>query len=359
MLRRWSLNAALTFASLLLALSPLEIGLRLYDGIPLPKFANFIGEVIDLLKGDATLDYDGTLGWRPKANLHAAIFDTGAYGVRIADGAGHPIPTGAILASGDSFTFGSDVGNSETWPAYLEAMIGTPVVNAAAPGWGTDQIVLRAEQMIDIARPKTVIVSFLWYDIGRAEEEIEFGAHKPYYTIGDGKLVQHNVPVPRLSSRPDEIGLARAVLGYSYAIYWAAQRLGLDGWLGANTHKRATPGGTGIQISCLLMQRLKARADAGGIRLMLVMQYGAGDFERPEPQPALAVLRCAGDLGIAAVDTWVTLAEIHANDAPRFRSLFLVQDTGWSHMSAAGNRHVASMVAEQLQDPQKGTASRH
>jgi hypothetical protein len=350
MLRRWSLNACLIVASTFIALLPFETYLRLQDGVPLLEFSNFIGDRVDKFKSDTSLIYDDTLGWRPQADWHGPSYDTGAYGVRATNNAERAVAVGGILASGDSFTFGTDVGNAESWPAFLEAMTGTPVINAGAPGWGTDQIVMRAEQMIGAVGPQTLIVGFLWYDIGRAEESINFGAHKPYDTVEDGELVLHGVPVPRFASRADEIGVFRAILGHSYAIGWAAQRLGFERWAGVPNaeHKRATPGGTGQKVTGLLMKRLKARAEAGRIRLMMVMQYSVGDFDRAQPQAALAVVGYVRELGIDAIDTWAALAEIHDSDPARFRSLFLIQETGWSHMSAAGNRLIASIIAAHL-----------
>jgi hypothetical protein len=209
MLRRQSLNAALIAASVLVTLAGMEVCLRLYAGIPLLELTNFIGDRVNRSKQDTGFLYDERLGWQVKPNLHGPSNTTDGYGVRVPNGTDRTLPIGAILASGDSFTFGSDVSDAESWPAYLETITGTPVVNAAVPGWGTDQIVMRAEDMIDIARPRTAIVDFLWYDIGRTEEEINFGAHKPYYTIEDDELVLHNVPVPPFEGRVHELGISQ------------------------------------------------------------------------------------------------------------------------------------------------------
>jgi hypothetical protein len=268
--------------------------------VALLQFPNFIGDRVNQAKQrDTAFIYDARLGWSTKPDLSWPSLHTGSHGIRLAGNTSGTVPVGGILAVGDSFTFGSDVGDTESWPAYVETLTGTPVVNAGTAGWGTDQIVMRAEEMIDIARPQTLIVDFLWYDIGRAEEEINFGAHKPYYTVENNQLVLHNVPVPPFVGHSSELGLLRGILGYSYAIYWAAQRLGFERWLGSiNTqHKRATPGGTGERITCLLLKRLKERADAHQMPVMMVMEYGAGDFDRPQPGAATAVISCAREKG--------------------------------------------------------------
>jgi hypothetical protein len=327
-----------------------ELGLRLHDGVALLQFPNFIGDQINQAKRSGGAMYDQRLGWRLRPDLRQPSLLTGAYGNRLSSDANAELQVGGILVSGDSFTLGSDVDDAESWPAYLETISGTPVINAAAAGWGTDQIIMRAEEMIDIARPQTVIVGFLWYDIGRSEAQINFGAQKPYYTIEDGRLELHNVPVPPFEGGPSDLGFVRGVLGYSYAIYWAAERLGFQQWLGDinSRQKRATPNGTGQRITCLLLRRLKQRTDADGIRLLMVMEYGVGDFGRPPPSAALDVLTCARDMGIETVDMWKVLAELYVSDLAKFRSLFLVQESGWSHMSADGNRFVAAAIADWL-----------
>ena len=59
------------------------------------------------------------------------------------------------LAVGDSFTFGADVSDEETWPAALERETGRRVVNAGVAGFGLDQTVLRAEQLVECTGPNS------------------------------------------------------------------------------------------------------------------------------------------------------------------------------------------------------------
>ena len=44
-----------------------------------------------------------------------------------------------ILVTGDSFTFGSQVSNNETWPSYLEKKSGIKVFNGGHPGYSAGQ----------------------------------------------------------------------------------------------------------------------------------------------------------------------------------------------------------------------------
>jgi hypothetical protein len=75
-------------------------------------------------------------------------FTTGEMGVRLSRTlqAGEPspsLPTGGVLAVGDSFVFGSEANDNESWPAYLEHELGIPVVNGGTGGYGYDQAVMR------------------------------------------------------------------------------------------------------------------------------------------------------------------------------------------------------------------------
>jgi lysophospholipase L1-like esterase len=342
-------NAGLVAVSLLAGLILLETGLRAWDGVPLLAVTNFARERVDQLRANSHSVYDDRLGWRSKPNLHEPSENTDADGIRRTAASDRAVPQGAILAVGDSFTWGSDVDDRGAWPAQLEELAGTAVVNAASPGWGTDQIVMRAEEMLAGAQPKVLILGIFWPDIQRAEMAVNFGAYKPYYTVETGGLLLHNVPVPRVTGALHDIG-NRAVLGYSYAVTWLSLRLGFAQWLVAapTLFKRATPDGTGRDITCRLLEQVKQRTERERVRPLLVMQYGHIDFGRPQRREALAVLDCARRHGIATIDTWSAIAELYERDRNRFDALYVVQESGWSHMSAAGNRLVAEAIAERL-----------
>src|SRR5262245_25549514 len=190
-----------TVVSLLL----LELGARLIDGQPIFALGNWLAERNPRFAAETIYDYDPALGWLPKSNLRVSPDDevgsltTVWQGIRLnRPDAGAP-PTGAILAVGDSYTFGTDVGDRHSWPAHLEHMLGRPVVNAGVPGFGTDQIVMRAEALLPTLKPSVLLVSFLSDDFERAGMATFSRANKPYFTVDGGSLVLHNVPVPPYS----------------------------------------------------------------------------------------------------------------------------------------------------------------
>jgi hypothetical protein len=61
---------------------------------------------------------------------------------------GSEAPQGhATLAVGDSFTFGDEVSDEDTWPACLQERWATPVLNGGVFGYGAAQAVLRAREL--------------------------------------------------------------------------------------------------------------------------------------------------------------------------------------------------------------------
>src|SRR5207253_1584360 len=138
-------------------------------------------------------------------------------------------------------------------------------------GWGSDQIVLRAESLISVLEPKAIILSFLADDILRAGNETYGGGNKPYFTVRDGALVAHNIPVPRFAGSAHEIGWLRRVFGYFELVAYVMQATGQYEWWFGDIYRRVAT--DPAEVSCLLLQRLKTQTDARHIQLYFIMQY--------------------------------------------------------------------------------------
>ena len=78
-------------------------------------------------------------------------------GVRVNTNFAPTSANGAILAVGDSFVFGDQVSDGETWPAILEKRLNRRVVNGGVSNYGAAQAVLRAEQLLK-AEPYTLVI---------------------------------------------------------------------------------------------------------------------------------------------------------------------------------------------------------
>lgn len=353
---RAALQNTMIFAgSVLVFFVCLELGLRVVNGQQLWPDRNFILERVIVTNRFKTSDYDPLLGWvmKPGLKLHSKhphnSHTTGELGIRLnSPNASPQSPRKAILAVGDSFTAGSEVGDIETWPAHLERALGEPVLNGAAGGWATDQIVLRTEDLMTKLLPRTIIVSFLENDIPRAEYSVYGGGPKPYFVIDKDELILKNVPVPRaIEGATNDIGLTRAILGYSYLVDWTMSRLGREEWFRVNPYVKVLTDPN--EVSCLLIKRLKQETDAQGARLIFLMQWGGNAIAEWSARPfhATRVIGCARDAGIQVVDPWQELKAVFAQGQEKLKTLYIMHqsDTLYGHMSSAGNQLIAELLA--------------
>lgn len=136
---------------------------------------------------------DGELGWRLKPNATArhwmrdrvsggTFFDAKIYtdnsGFRAAEPKG-ATPSGAIVAIGDSWTFGYAIDHEETFPAQLAQLLGRPVVNMGVPAYGSAQAVLLLERYVQELRPRLVI----HLNLGLWQRSLCHGAAPPRHIL--------------------------------------------------------------------------------------------------------------------------------------------------------------------------------
>ncbi len=94
----------------------LEVCARTFDGQPIFALRNWVAERNPQFTTGSMYDYDPVLGWVMKSNLRVNPDDqvnsltTGQHGIRLNGSDTSAPPTGKILAVGDSYTFGTDVG---------------------------------------------------------------------------------------------------------------------------------------------------------------------------------------------------------------------------------------------------------
>jgi hypothetical protein len=345
-------NLVVALASLCATVLAVEIGYRLVAGLPLLEFANWRGDHTVILDSGDLPKPDPQLGWVPRPDFRSSYHNTLAHGIR-RNFDETEIRTGQILAVGDSFTEGWEVGDGESWPAYLEKLLKRPVVNGGVGGYGTDQIILRTEQLLPVVKPKELIVGFLEFDIFRAGH-MHFGSPKPWFAIENGELKYHP---PALVTVRREAGFfvragywARHWLGYFASIDYLLRRATPDFWLGSERRRYTKAPNDPVRVTCLLLERLKKRTDAEGVRLILFLQYYAATvIEEDEPTDnAQGVSACAQRLGIQLVDQFAPLRAIAAKNAEAISPYYMTDGKNFSHMSARGNEHAAQLLAKAL-----------
>lgn len=337
-LRSLVVNLLLAVVSILITVLLAEIGVRLYHG---KLFSAETTRASDFqVTGGPRAVYDANLGWLPKQGIRVAEFTStiGPHGIRLHGDPANLDPTPDILAVGDSFTFGDEVDDHETWPAHLQRITGMSVLNGGVFGYGVDQTVLRAESLLESYRPRILIVSMIADDLKRSELAYRYG-WKPYYDIVDGALELRNVPVPERAS-PVRYPALRDALGYSYLANGLLRRLAPNWWHNQGIEKRAHDQGT--EVAELLMARLAKLVDGRNIRVIVLGQADRSlDVDSLKP-----VLESAEQNGLAALDLTTALAERLENDPSLESATFLGGFAG--HMTSAGNEWVAQNIAQYL-----------
>lgn len=347
-------NLTLTVISVLLSLAVVEIAYRLTEGVPVFKLVDWRGERILVNRiGARRAIADPILGWTLKPwHEDDEGYTTIDYGIRSNFGE-RTVRTGGILAVGDSFTEGWDVDNDVSWPAFLEKWTGTPVINAGVFGFATDQIILRAEQLLPIVQPKTLIVGFLEFDIFRTAHS-DFGAPKPYFTLENGGLFFHPpTPIDADAQRRllSVVGLKlREALGYSAAANAFFGRLAPNFWYAGSQILYRRVDIDPVAITCALLDRLKKRMETSGVRMLLFMQHNEYLIlsEDRSSENARRVVACAEAAGIQVVDQFATLRAIAVASPEAFRGYYFPDNAAFGHLTEKGNEHAASLLAAAL-----------
>jgi len=338
-------RSLLVVASILVGLMALEVGLRASTWGYLFTWPNFVLDARTVLaeRDRGRYVHDDRLGYLPRAGYAAPGLTIEADGLRRT---GEPTADEPILAVGDSFTFGDEVKDGQTWPAQLKLLTGRHVLNGGVSGYGFDQAVLRAEQLAGKYRPSAIVVGFIADDIRRTEMRRLWSADKPYFdldsNLGSGKIVLRNVPVPQRVDPRSTLTFWQRTLGYSYLFDFILRRLDLlHDWFG--DHVRVHPAGTGETLACRLTDRLANLQRSSGARVIVVAEYDPVVWDDPafaaeQRRMTKGLLDCAAKNGLSTIDSFPALA-----DTAQPRRLY-----GLWHMTEEGNRLIAKLIAGQL-----------
>jgi hypothetical protein len=353
-MRRFGFSFLTVVGSTVLCLLVLEVGVRVGTEA-LTEWRNYATEPVNLIRTTEAIDFDSEVGWVQKRNRQNIVIGAyrenfGPFGNRlhkpVADAGARP-----ILAVGDSFTFGSEVGADESWPALLEQITGTPVVNGGVGGYGVDQVVLWAERLAPVIKPRLIVFSFIPNDITRARMSVFSGASKPFFRVVDGKLQAENLPLQMYKASVRYAGVS-AILGYSKLADWVAARLGLTGKWRLASYEFRYEIADEVQTSCAFMGRLAKI----GVPAVVVAEYGWNDLSQEGKTGAdqtRAVLACAKAEGMEIVDTADAFRAVLPAE---FGAAYKYYVNGKGHMTREGNAVVAGEIAKAIN--RKGSNSK-
>jgi lysophospholipase L1-like esterase len=232
------------------------------------------------------------------------------------------------LAVGDSFTFGQDVGDTDSWPAALERLLHQRVINGGVNRFGFDQAVLRAEQLAEVYAPDVIIVGFIPHDVVRCEYSYFIGRPKPYFDLNGSGLRQHSPPVPpqSLLSPARKLLLRMSIAANVLAENW----LVWEGPYAETVHHQ------GVEVACRLMERLAALGRARHARIIVLAQPQQPSMEQWERDIKDRVLACAQANELLTLDLFPVIEALPAQQRARLFN---------GHMKPEGNRLVADELA--------------
>ena len=140
---------------------------------------------------------------------------------------------GELSVYGDSFTFGDEVDDDETWPYRLSQRMDTAVDNWGHSGWAPDQALLLFRQNLPTYRTRIVVLAVQTGNIARLANSYRPFltkapsmklAFKPLLVWRDDRLVWQPNPLDRLTGPRD---FARAFVQARATDYWYAFNEGL------------------------------------------------------------------------------------------------------------------------------------
>jgi hypothetical protein len=154
--------------------------------------------------------YSETYGWALRRGIAytgrgGETITVNARGYRGSLHADTPAPGARrVVMLGDSITFGSGVGDDQTFSALLDARPELEVLNLGVDGYGTDQALIRLEREGLGFHPHVVVLNFCvrndYFDNALPVALYDGRSPKPYFTLGGEGLVLHDEHL-RLSRR--------------------------------------------------------------------------------------------------------------------------------------------------------------
>ena len=332
-MRKSTVYGIITVAlSVFLTTMGLELAFRIHH----EKVFQFKSLTAEPLKQGKRMTYHPLLGWIPSPGRYGIDWTSNvdASGLR-SNGRSISSTSRPVLTVGDSFTFGDEVEDSETWAAHLEKVLNRRVLNAGVGAYGIDQAVLRAELLLDEYNPDVVILAFISDDINRTElSYYPFSrGWKPYFELANGSLIPRNVPVPD-NLAPRRFQSLRGILGYSLLANAVLRRTAQRWWQDRPAIGRVHNHGETVSVE--LIARLDSVAKTRGGQFIAVALATNGRIGTNVRLPN--VIRRAREKGIKVLDLSTETLKLPAD---QLQNLF----RPGGHYAPSMNHWVADRIA--------------
>lgn len=355
-----------------------ELALRVLTGVNFYS-GNFINRRFDWSHKVMIGRHEPTVGQEPNPNQHyVSVFPVRAHpqelsrffevnhtpeGFRRTPNAWGQLLSGEatdILTLGDSFTYGSEVNDEETWPTHLQAILGRYVQNGGMTSFGLDQMVLSLEKRLTQISPKIVILSLTPLNVERTVYTKHLTrlkmqlVDKPYFILANGELILKNVPLkePVWNQRFE---WPRELLGRSLLADLVFRTVAFDYWFGKPPRKLSPDAYrtsfSPEEVSCELLKRVQGLSKQYHFTPVAVAQ----DFWQAHSGPYKSfttthrVLDCAKKLNWIVADMEPELKARYDESAELYRTLFFPT----SHMTNQGNLLVAKTIAREIKSKLK------
>jgi hypothetical protein len=300
--------------------------------------------------------FDELLGYVPRegfsATMNALPWHGGKLTIRNdgfrSNGSEQPPFPAEVLVVGDSFTFGDQVSDNETWPACLERKLGQGVDNGGVTGYGTAQALRRASLKLAEKSYTTILLSTLVgpldWNFGRDRLSYRQGFPKPAVIHTKNGIGWSAVPDPHTPGthfNPLYHGL------YHEALYFAYQRseilrLMLDWGFPDNNivgdrltivHPNAVDENEIVDWTLRKFSKLEIK------NKMLLLQYPRQGLDTTEvAEKRKLILGIANELSLKVIDTYDVLSNAKQNE------LWYLDNS--YHHTPMGNELVCSYLFE-------------
>lgn len=336
------INLCLSVFAIGLTILIVEISVRVYNNEF--SFHNFLELKIGLFRSAYPTEFDKELGWIPKKGNHPKnVWNTKVTilndGIRSNENIDRIESEETILAVGDSFTFGDQVSNDETWPAILEDISHKRVINGGVFGYGVDQSYLRMQALVSKYHPDYIVFSLIPSDIHRCELSERTSVPKPYFNLSEnGDLVLINEHVRSHNPKEVSLDIFRKVMGYSYLAHILVSKVAPEYWL-QGLWRSTQVHSKGAEVTCAIFKQLNQYAQKTKVKLYILIQYAKDAFERKHGDVDKAIT-CIDNNVATLVDLRTSLSELKKHDIDEYESLFD------NHMTREGNKFVASRLLD-------------